>query len=74
MILEVALVVNANVHGTTLPMYRVSPQLLVTREHIMSDSSSTSGLSLSFVASGDVSVGCGVGSLSVLGVLFGDAN
>lgn len=36
-----------------LPMYRVSPQLFVTREHIMSDRPSTS-VSDSFCDSGDV--------------------
>lgn len=42
-----------------LPMYRVSPQLFVTSEHIMSDRASTS-VSESFCGSGEALVVRGV--------------
>ena len=55
------------------PMYLVSPQLLVTSEHIISDNSSTAS-SFSFDGSaGEVTEPRGVGSLSICGVLCGDS-
>lgn len=42
-----------------IPMYRVSPQLFVTREHIISDSPSTS-VSDSFGELGEVAAVCGL--------------
>lgn len=50
-----------------IPIYRVSPQLLVTREHIMSDKPSTS-VSDSFVESGDVAAVRGLDCESMRGV------
>lgn len=52
-----------------IPIYRVSPQLLVTNEHIMSDSASTS-VSDSFCDSGDVAAVCGLDCDSMRGVVL----
>lgn len=50
-------------------MYRVSPQLFVTSEHIMSDNASTS-VSDSFCDSGDVAAVCGLDCDSMRGVVL----
>lgn len=50
-------------------MYRVSPQLLVTSEHIMSDKASTS-VSDSFCDSGDVAAVRGLEPESMRGVVL----
>lgn len=55
--------------GCNLPIYRVSPQLLVTSEHIISDNASTS-VSDSFCESGEVAAVCGLDWESMRGVVL----
>ena len=54
--LKLTLAVALETRGSIVPMYRVSPQLFVTREHIISDNSSTSGPSLSLSLSSSLSL------------------
>ena len=55
-----------------VPMYLVSPQLFVTREHIMSESSSTASSFSSCGFPGGEKTG--VGTFSACGVLCGDCS